>query len=319
MLRSLIVVVASLLATPAALAEVRYYDVPAGSHPHDVAADPTPGGPVWYTAQRQGALGKLNPATGNYVQIPLGEGSAPHGVIIGPDGGAWVTDSGLNAIVRVDPKTHEVKRFPLPIEDYANLNTCAFDGNGVLWFTGQAGSHGRVDPQSGKVEVWKSPRGRGPYGITATPDGSIYYASLAGSHIARIDTKTGEATPIEPPTKDQGARRVWSDSRGRVWVSEWNSGNVSVYDPRAAAGKQWQAWKLPGDSPQTYSVWVDHEDKVWLTDFRANAIVRFDPVNAKFETFPSDKRNAAVRQMLGRKGEAWGAESGTDRLVVVTY
>jgi streptogramin lyase len=28
-------------------------------------------------------------------------------------------------------------------------------------------------------------------------------------------------------------------------------------------------------------------------------------------------QNAAVRQMLGHKGEAWGAESGADRLVVV--
>jgi len=69
----------------------------------------------------------------------------------------------------------------------------------------------------------------------------------------------------------------------------------------------------------TYSVWVDERDKVWLTDFRANAILRFDPVTEKFESFPSDRRNAAVRQMFGRKGEAWGAESGTDRLVVVTY
>ena len=42
-----------------------------------------------------------------------------------------------------------------------------------------------------------------------------------------------------------------------------------------------------------------------------------DPASEKFESFPSDKRGAAVRQMLGRPGEAWGAESGTDRLVVV--
>ena len=28
---------------------------------------------------------------------------------------------------------------------------------------------------------------------------------------------------------------------------------------------------------------------------------------------------ANVRQMAGRQGEAWGAESGTDRLVVVRY
>jgi virginiamycin B lyase len=306
-------------AAPMAAAEVKYYAVPAGSHPHDVAADPRPGGPVWYTAQQQGALGVLNPATGNYEQIPLGEGSAPHGVILGPDGGAWVTDSGLNAIVRVDPKTHAVKRFPLPISDNANLNTATFDTHGILWFTGQNGYHGRVDPRSGKVEVWKSPRGRGPYGITATPTGEVYYASLAGNHIARIDTRTGVATPIEPPTPGQGARRVWSDSKGRVWVSEWLSGQVSVYDPKAAAGNQWRSWKLPGTRPQAYAVWVDGSDKIWLTDFGANAIVRFDPLTAKFESFPSDRRNAAVRQLLGRKGEAWGAESGNDRLVVVTY
>ena len=54
-----------------------------------------------------------------------------------------------------------------------------------------------------------------------------------------------------------------------------------------------------------------------LTDLAANAIVRFDPVTEKFDSFPSDKRGASVRQMLGRPGEVWGAESGTDRLVVV--
>lgn len=309
----------SLLGATSASAQVRYYEVPAGSHPHDVAADPKPGGPVYYTAQRRGALGILDPETGKYVHVPLGEGSAPHGVIIGPDGNPWITDSGLNAIVRVDAKTRAVTHYKLPIEDYANLNTAVFDTRGVLWFTGQSGYHGRVTPSTGKVEVWRSPRGRGPYGITATPTGEVYYASLAGSHIARIDTRAGVATPIEPPTKAQGARRVWSDSKGRVWVSEWLSGQVSVYDPKAAAGKQWRAWKLPGAKPQAYSVWVDEHDKVWLTDFGANAIVRFDPATAKFTSFPSDKRNAAVRQMLGRKGEAWGAESATDRLVLVRY
>jgi virginiamycin B lyase len=101
----------------------------------------------------------------------------------------------------------------------------------------------------------------------------------------------------------------------RLWVSEWNSGHVSVYDPST---QKWQSWKLPGEKPRTYSIYVDENDIVWLTDFTANAIVRFDPKTAEFQRFPSDRPNASVRQMLGRKGEAWGAESGVDRLVVVT-
>ncbi|MGZ9105210.1 MAG: hypothetical protein ACXW3M_05210, partial [Rhodoplanes sp.] len=67
----------------------------------------------------------------------------------------------------------------------------------------------------------------------------------------------------------------------------------------------------------TYSVYVDDKDRVWATDWPANAIQRFDPRTETFETFASDKKGANVRQMLGRPGEAWAAESGTNRLAVV--
>jgi hypothetical protein len=68
----------------------------------------------------------LTGPTGKTVHIPLGYGSAPYGVIVGPDGAPWVTDSGLNTIVRVDPATHQVRGFPLPSAGgYANLNVAS--------------------------------------------------------------------------------------------------------------------------------------------------------------------------------------------------
>ena len=289
------------------------YAIPSGSRPHDVA--PAPDGSVWYTAQATGELGRLYPETGETQHIPLGAGSAPHGVIVGPDGAAWVTDGGLNAIVRVDPATEAVEVFPLPDgSGYANLNTATFDRNGVLWFTGQSGVYGRFDPQVGQVEAWSAPRGNGPYGIATTPGGDVYYASLAGSHIAHIDFESNEAAVLEPPTPGQGARRVWSDSQGRIWVSEWNSGQLSRYDPETDA---WQAWRLPGSNPKPYAVYVDEQDMVWLSDFDANAMVRFDPNQEAFEVFTLPSPGANVRQILGRPGEVWGAESGTDKLVVI--
>ena len=289
------------------------YAVPAGSRPHDVA--PAPDGSVWYTAQRQEALGRLDPATGETRHIALGSGSAPHGVIVGPDNLAWVTDSGLNAIVSVHPETEAVRVYPLPEgSGYGNLNTATFDSSGVLWFTGQNGIYGRLDPVGGEVEVFPSPRGRGPYGIATTPDGSVYFASLAGSYVGHIMLGTAEVAVLEPPTPDQGARRVWSDSSGRLWVSEWNSGQLALYNPLSA---QWGEWRLPGDGPRPYAVYVDEEGMVWLSDFGANAIVRFDPTTEMFEQFELPSAGANVRQMLGRPGEVWGGESGTDKLVVI--
>ena len=291
-----------------------YFAVVPGSGPHDVAAAPLANGPVYYTGQRNGTLGILDPRTRKVEEVALGPRSAPHGVIVGPDGAAWVTDGGQNAIVRVDPVSRAVKKWVLPEgSGYANLNTLTFDRKGRVWFTGQSGVYGRVDVATNDVKVWQAPRGSGPYGITTTPSGDVYYASLAGNHIARIDVDTGEATVIEPPTRDQGARRVWSDSKGRIWTSYWSTGHVGMYDP---ASRSWKEWKLPGNA-HAYSVWVDPSDKVWLTDWSINALVRFDPVTEKFETYPSDKPQANVRQMQGRSGEAWGAESGLDRLVMV--
>ena len=287
------------------------FPLPSGSGPHDVA--PAPDGSVWYTAQAKGALGRLDPVTGRTTEIPLGKGSAPHGVIVGPDGAAWVTDPGLNAVLRVDPVTSEVKRFALPAErPGAAVHTATFDRRGILWFTGNAGVYGRLDPGSGAMKVWDAPRGPGPYGITATPDGTVWYASLAGNHIARVDPMTGQATVIEPPTPSQGARRIWTDSRGRLWVSEWNAGQVALYDP---AGGTWREWRLPGDKPQAYAVYVDDRDVVWLSDFGANTVVRFDRGPEKFSSFPLPDQPGNVRQILGRPGEVWGAESAADALV----
>jgi len=292
---------------------IQEYPVPAGSRPHDVA--PAPDGTVWYTAQRLGELGRLDPVTGETHHIPLGPGSAPHGVIVGPDGAPWVTDGGQNAIVHVDPQTEEVQVFPLPADSgYANLNTAVFDPNGIHWFTGQSGIYGRLDPSTGELSVFDTPRGRGPYGITVTPDGVVYYASLAGSYVGRIDAATNEVTVLEPPTPNQGARRVWSDSQGKIWVSEWDAGQVAVYDP---ADGSWREWKLPGERPRAYAVYVDEQDIIWLSDFGGNALVRFDPSLEQFTVYQLPTPNAQVRQILGRPGEVWGAESATDKLVVI--
>ena len=76
-------------------------------------------------------------------------------------------------------------------------------------------------------------------------------------------------------------------------------------------------WSLPKSKEGCYAVFVDDKDKVWVCDWPGNALVRFDPATEKFDSFPSNRNRADVRQILGRPGEVWAAESGTDRLVVV--
>ena len=291
------------------------YPVVPGSRPHDVA--PAADGGVWYTGQGNGTLGWLDPETGEVREIALGPGSRPHGVIVDADGAAWVTDGGQNAIVRVDPETDEVRVFPLPVDrPNANLNTPAFDGSGRLWFTGQNGVYGVFDPATEAMRVFDSPRGRGPYGIAMSPNGDVFYASLAGSYLGAIDLESGAVTELDPPTAGSGVRRVWFDSSGDAWIAEWNAGQVGRYEPDSG---EWTEWLLPGPSPQAYAVYVDEADRVWLTDFGGNSIVLFEPEDEEFTIFPLPSTPSNVRQLLGRPGEVWGAESAADQLVVIRY
>ncbi len=107
---------------------------------------------------------------------------------------------------------------------------------------------------------------------------------------------------------------MWADSHGVIWVSEWNAGQLSRYDPEA---EEWDLWRLPGDDPKAYAVYVDETDLVWVSDFGANAILRFDPRTEVFDVFELPSNPGNVRQILGRPGEVWGAESAADRLVVI--
>ena len=306
------------VATPvAAQVTIQEYQLPPKHYAHDVWVDPAPNGPVYISFQRSGDLGILDPRSGKVETVALGQDSAPHGVIQDKAGDLWLTDGGQNAIVRVNGKTREVTKFHLPAaRGYVNLNTATFDKAGVHWFTGQNGVVGRLDPRSGEMKVFDAPKGRGAYGIQTTPDGVVYFTSLAGSYLGRIEADGDAVTVLEPPTKGQGARRVWSDSTGVLWVSEWNSGQLTRFDPKTNA---WKSWKAPGDRPRVYAVYVDAEDRPWVSEWTAQVMLRFDPKTESFKSFKSSSATANVRQIHGRKGETWTPESGADKLVVYRY
>src|SRR6476659_2789163 len=62
---------------------LKEFPVENGSLAHDVAPDPAKDGPVWFTAEDTGDLGKLDTTTGKVHLIPLGNKAHPHGVILG--------------------------------------------------------------------------------------------------------------------------------------------------------------------------------------------------------------------------------------------
>jgi hypothetical protein len=84
-----------------------------------------------------------------------------------------------------------------------------------------------------------------------------------------------------------------------------------MHDPRPTAGAP---GRCRASNPQVYAVYVDERDRVWVSDFGGNAMWSFEPRSEKFEKFTLARDSANVRQILGRKGEVWLPESGTEHI-----
>jgi virginiamycin B lyase len=74
---------------------------------------------------------------------------------------------------------------------------------------------------------------------------------------------------------------------------------------------------LPGEQPKAYAVYVDERDLVWVSDFGSNTTYEFNPASETWTAYAGSGENANVRQILGRPGEIYLPESGTNRMMVV--
>jgi virginiamycin B lyase len=139
---------------------------------------------------------------------------------------------------------------------------------------------------------------------------------LAGRWLHRPD-RSGERRRERHRAADPapGARRIWPDAQGALWVSEFHAGQLARFQP---AENAWQSWCLPGTHPQPYAIYVDEHDFVWVSDFGVGALLRFDPASGRFDRVAGQAGDVWVRQLLGRPGEVWGADSAHDRLIRVS-
>jgi virginiamycin B lyase len=120
---------------------------------------------------------------------------------------------------------------------------------------------------------------------------------------------------IEPPVAGVGTRRVWSDSKGDLWISEWSGGRIARYSP--ATGK-WDRYAIPGqDKANLYAVYVDNKDVVWVSNWADNKIWSFDPKTNKFTSVSHTKSGADVRQIAGANGSVYIPESGNASVMVI--
>ena len=154
--------------------------------PADVAVDGL--GTVWFTAPLDGAIDRLDPATGTVASTDAG-GLIPRELAVATDGQVWFTARFTpQGVGRLDPDTnpHVVTTFPLTNVGPEGI---AASPDGSMWFTQTTkGNIASID-NAGVITETKTVRGSEPFGITVAANGDPWYTMMSANRIATVQLR----------------------------------------------------------------------------------------------------------------------------------
>ena len=146
-----------------------------------------PSGAIWISERNAGNIGRLSP-NGSIVEFPLpaGPDAIPQGSVITPGGILYVTEQGVDAIARLDPRTGQSTEFhgpdarrPAP-RPHARPRRCAVV-HGAERRPGRADDPGRHVPRVAAGLRAPSPTGSSPDRMEPSGSRSCSGASSAAS------------------------------------------------------------------------------------------------------------------------------------------
>ena len=217
------------------------YSTPTGnSAPQGITVGPD--GNLWFTEVDGNNIGKVTTA-GVFTEYPLPTAySWPQQITAGPDVNLWFTETGgprcapgVGRIGRITP-AGTITEYIIPTwNSFPEGITAGPDGN--LWFMeGDARNVGKVTT-AGLVTEYPLPApiigtsgttvmdNTGASGITAGPDGNLWFADSTANSIGKVTT-TGVVTEYLTPMGSSGPSGITVGPDGNLWFTETRAGNI---------------------------------------------------------------------------------------------
>jgi streptogramin lyase len=224
---------------PAQIVTINYYPVPAPPNPRpgtggtalplEITAGPD--GALWFTEQDGGKIGRIT-TTGLLTEyaLPTPE-MMPIGITNGPDGALWFTEF-----------------------DYR------------VGYSDENPRIGRIS-SSGVITEYPLPTSGGhrlPIGITAGPDGALWFAQHARNSIGRIAVN-GDFSEYPLPSGFQGSRAITTGPDGALWFTEGNWFGADKIGRITQAGAVTAYTLLPPNCLPT-AITTGPDGALWVTD-----------------------------------------------------
>jgi len=283
------------------------------------------------------------------------KGMGPWSAVEGNDGMIWSPYYGRgNEVVRLDPKTGELTRFPLPFAKTAGIHSAIPSPDGTVWFTEAAlGRIGHLNPRTKEITEYQNsqPDGRPSGTHTIRVDASGYVWSSGGPAISRFDPETkkfihfdaagtygnvvgkngdqwftvfreGES-PIVRITKDGKMSKFYPPTKGKPQRLQVDSDGIVWFSERRGgklgrfdpATETFQEFPLPGPEPSPYALGIDRNHMIWYASHEQDTLGRFNPKTGEVTEYPFPHSEISMRELfLDSQGRMWWASPANDKI-----
>jgi streptogramin lyase len=201
-------------------------------------------GKFWFDMMYQGALGTLDPKSGETKFYPLPAKWNDDTVQLNfvglrhdVDGRVWTKSVGTQDIFRLDIASGNWEKF-----------------------------HPTSSLPNGHYSI---------YQVISDSKNNLWMAEFVDGHLGKIDAKTGAVTWFPLPTAHGRARRMVIDDQDRILVTEYRGNAVALFDTRAE--KFIAEYKLPTPYSGPYRAATDKNGDIWVAGMQIDRAIRIDP------------------------------------------
>lgn len=254
------------------------------------------------------------------VAVPAGKPGGAHQIDVTRDGMIWITFTKSEQVMRFDPRSKQFRVYD-GFEKGGNVQYFVVDADrfvyqdagGGIWMTHFSREIlSRLDPVSGEIKVYKTPRtehmkekGVHLYAAVADSRGRLWYTETHGNRMGMLDPASGESFEFDMPNSHVGPKRLAIDTDDVLWIPELATGKIDVYDTRNRKFIDRLTLPIPGDFP--YGIRRNrYTGDLWITGSGSDSLYRLEPKTRQFTVYRLPRLGAYTRTVaFDDQGYVW--------------
>ena len=292
-----------------------------------------------------------------YVEydFPATKGQGPWSAVEDKDGMFWIPYYGRgNEVVRLNSKTAELTRFPLPFTKTAGIHSAIPAPDGTVWFTEAAlGKFGHLNPATKEIVEYENtplPDGKptGTHTIRVDKQGRVWisggpaitmfdpvtkmfshfdlgntYGNVVGHNGDEWFTSFVFPGPIGRVTKDGKLSKFYPPTKGKPQRLLVDENNIVWFSERGGnklgrfdpQTETFKEFDLPGPAASPYAIGMDRNKMIWYASHEQDSIGRFDPKTGAVIEYPYPHSEISMREFfMDSQGRMWYGSSVNNKI-----